>query len=47
MAIGNTARPDLPSQPTRQEPPSLPAKTAAATEPPKKKTGFFRWLMGG
>lgn len=47
MAIGNTAHPDVPSQPIRQEPPPLPARPAAATEPPKKKTGFFRWLMGG
>jgi hypothetical protein len=45
--IDDAARQDVPSRPTIQEPLSIPARQAATTEQSKKRTGFFRWLIGG
>ena len=45
--IDDAARQDVPSRPTIQEPPSIPTTPAATTEQSKKRTGFFRWLIGG
>ena len=45
--MDNDMLPAPPPLPARQEPPAVPTRPAVPAEPGKRRTGFFRWLIGG